>query len=377
MTKRVAVVGLGAMGSMIMWQLARRGVSVTGFEALNIGSDRTGFGGDTRLFRVAYKEGAAFAELLERSRSLWLELNQLSGLDVFIPCGALTIAGADGGYMSQLVANVRASGVEHEVLDSETLRSRFPQHRLLPGDIGLYDPAGGVLRTDIAVLSAVEQAKRAGATVHARTPVDAVRPSGNQVEVVSGTGSWRFDQVVVCAGAWSHHLLTDRMRRRTEPFRILLTWYSARNPADYTPERFPAFIRDSDGVHMFGTPALDGNMVKAAGVNPDRAVGSLDAFRRELTEHEVDVTDRAVERFFPGLFPTCVRSDSYLDLFSEDMRPIVGWDPDRPGVYIATGFSGRGFKMATGVGETVAEEIATGRRPACLDFAAPTRFPAR
>lgn len=57
---KVGVIGLGAIGSMALWQLAKRGVDVTGFEQFGIGHDRSGVGGESRLFRVAYKEGAQY-----------------------------------------------------------------------------------------------------------------------------------------------------------------------------------------------------------------------------------------------------------------------------------------------------------------------------
>jgi sarcosine oxidase len=68
----VGVIGLGTMGSMAMWQLARRGVSVIGFEQFGIGHDRSAAGGETRLFRTAYKEGAQYVPILKEAQRLFL-----------------------------------------------------------------------------------------------------------------------------------------------------------------------------------------------------------------------------------------------------------------------------------------------------------------
>lgn len=373
MPKRIAVVGLGAVGSMTLWQLAARGTDVTGFDAQTIGSDRTGFGGETRLFRVAYAEGACFSDLLRRSRSMWVECNESRVPDVFVPCGVLTIGSENSDYMEGLVSSVRETGATHEALDLRALNERFPQHKLLGDDIGIYDPAGGVLRTEIAVIGAVERARAAGALVHSRTPIESMWSSGGRVVLGSGAETWSFDEVVVCAGAWSRPLLVGRLRHFTKPLRICLTWYSARKPHEFTADRFPAFIRHSRGVHLYGTPTFDGSLVKAAGVIPSRVLNSVDRFERDVAASDQDLADDAVRQFLPGLHPTCVRSDSYLDMCSGDSLPIVGRDPQRVGVYVATGFSGKGFKMCSGVGEAVAEELTTGERPTRLAFAAPDR----
>lgn len=40
-----------------------------------------------------------------------------------------------------------------------------------------------------------------------------------------------------------------------------------------------------------------------------------------------------------------------------DWHPILGWAPGIEGLYLATGFSGHGLKLAPSVGETVADIV--------------------
>jgi sarcosine oxidase len=269
---------------------------------------------------------------------------------------------------------VKEAGAEVERLEAGALGERFPQHRLLPDDVGYLDPAGGVLRTEMAVIGAVERAERAGATVHPGTSITSVDAQGRRVVLESARERWSYDDVVICAGAWSRPLLAGGIGHLVKPLRICLTWYAARRPEAFQAERFPAFVRHSGGVHLYGTPTFDGSLVKAAGVIASVPIDSLDDFERDVSPEDRDRTSEAVRRFLPGLHPTCVRSDAYLDLCTEDGRPIVGPDPERRGVYVATGFSGKGFKMSTGVAEAVAEELTTGKRPTRLAVAAPHRL---
>jgi sarcosine oxidase len=81
-----------------------------------------------------------------------------------------------------------------------------------------------------------------------------------------------------------------------------------------------------------------------------------------------------VTEFFPGLFPNIVRSDAFPDLFTSDGNPLLGHLRQDSKIYVATGFSGQGFKMATGYGEIAAHEALGKRTFDGLEFARPQRF---
>ncbi|MGX9898785.1 FAD-dependent oxidoreductase [Arthrobacter sp. SA17] len=81
-----------------------------------------------------------------------------------------------------------------------------------------------------------------------------------------------------------------------------------------------------------------------------------------------------VTEFFPGLFPNIVRSDAFPDLFTSDGKPLLGPLHEQSKIYLATGFSGGGFKMATGYGEIAANEALGKRTFEGLGFVRPERF---
>lgn len=374
MDGKVAIVGLGAIGSMALWRSSLRSGGVVGFESAYPGYDRTGIGGDSRLFRMAYRESPSFAPLLVQSEALWHELNRESGAVVLEQCGGLSVGDAAGDYMRGLIESVQQVNTPHEMLSAQQLGERFPQHALLENDIGLYDPMGGLLRTDIAVLSAVEQAQAHGATVLTNTKIDRLVPKDGAVELWSGDRSWTFEKVVIASGAWAKELLPEQYAHNVTPGRVLLSWFCARNPDEFTSDKFPVFVRDSGGIHMYGGPTVDGATVKVAGVNAASMIPDVAGMQREFTVEELEKSNDAVRRFLPGLFPACVRADAYPDLFSDDRRPLIGWLPQLAGVYLASGFSARGFKMASGVGELIAREIIAGETVPEAEFVRPGRF---
>jgi sarcosine oxidase len=374
----LAIVGLGSAGSMALWQAARLSGGVVGFEARTPAHGRSAVGGDSRLFRMWFKEQHDLSPLLESSLHWWRELEAESGQEILTQCGGLAIGDRNGDYLPVILRNVRKSGAPHTVLDAAALRARYPQHRVGDDDAAVFDPRAGFLRTDRAVLSAVAAAENAGAQVQTSTPVDALHEDPHGVRVVSGSSSWTFERVIVAAGAWSRHLLPDPIAGAVEPNRLILTWFVARDPAGFAPDRFPIFGRIQGRLGMYGAPSVDGATVKATLDGRPVPAASPDGLLRELTDAEAAETELTVGEFLPGLVPSIVRSDSYPDLFSADRRPLIGTVPGRPRTFVATGFSGAGFKIASGVGALIARRaLGHPTHPAlegALQFADPGRF---
>lgn len=375
MDGKIAVIGLGTIGSMILWRTSLRTEGVVGFEQFHPASDNTAVGGDTRMFRMAYREGAEYSALLTESEKLWKELSSISGQTVLDQNnGAITIGTDHGDYVEQFTKSASQTEIPFDRLAHDRLEQTYPQHRLLPSDIGFFDPRGGLLRTDLAVLSAIEQAKINGATVHSSAQIERIIPHETYVEIEVDGKRLSFEKVVIAAGAWSQNLIPERYSKWLKSGRILLTWYASRNPKEFSADTFPAFMRDSEGLHMWGAPAIDGSTVKLGGIVPPQEILRISEMDRDLSPEEIDRCNKAVEEFLPGLFPTCVRSKAYPDLYSMDNNPLIGWLDEMPGVYVATGFSGKGFKMAAGVGEAVAKELSLDEQNPDIAFANPERF---
>jgi sarcosine oxidase len=125
---------------------------------------------------------------------------------------------------------------------------------------------------------------------------------------------------------------------------------------------------------MYGAPSVDGATVKATLDGRGAPTPDPGAVPRELTAAEITETTKTVTEFFPGLFPTIIRSDAFPDLFTTDAQPLLGRLNQGSRIYCATGFSGGGFKNATGYGEIAAHEALGKRTFEGLNFARPQRF---
>lgn len=377
----LAVIGLGSIGSTALWQASRLSGSVVGFESATPAHGRSAVGGDTRLFRMIYRGSPGYYPIMELSRGLWAELEAETGQDILTPTGGLSIGTANGSYLNSVLETTRITGAEHHVLSREDMAERYPQHNLRPDDRAIYDPRAGVLRTDRAVSAAVAAAQANGATVLQNTPVDSITETGHGVVVASGDRTWTFEKVIVASGGWSRRLLPGHLKAVVETHRIVLTWFIAQDSTQFTPDKFPVFSRMYDDRSMYGAPAVDGVTVKASVDAPldgrKRTTPDPDSVPRDLTREEIRQATEIVTEFFPGLIPTIVRSDAFPDLFTEDKHPLLGWLDENSRVYCATGFSGHGFKMATGFGHIAAHEVLGTKTVDGLDFVRPGRFRTR
>jgi sarcosine oxidase len=374
MDGKLAVIGLGSIGSMALWQASRLTDSVIGFEAQSPAHGRSAVGGDTRLFRMIYRGVPDLYPILERSRDLWGELEAETGQDILIRCGGLSIGTADGPYIRSLLETARANGAAHEILSREEMAERYPQHNLRPDDCAVYDPNAGVLRTDRAVTAAIAAAEANGATVHTNTPIDSITETEDGVVITSGDTSWTFENVIVSSGGWSRRLMPNYLKAATQTKRVFLTWFVAHDAAQFTPEKFPTFNRMYEDRSMYGAPAVDGVTVKATLDGRGTVAPDPDSFPRELSTAEIAETIETVSEFIPGLIPTIVRSDAFPDLYTTDRNPLLGWFSESSRIYGATGFSGGGFKNATGYGHIAAYEALGKQSLEGLEFVRPDRF---
>jgi sarcosine oxidase len=218
---QLAVVGVGSVGSMALWQAAQRVSSVVGFDAASPAHPRSAVGGDTRLFRMTYRGEQSYYPLLQLAERQWRRLEEESGQQILTQCGGLSIGETDGSYIPALLDSIKRTGAPHEILDRGEMQRRYPQHRLGPTEIGIHDPRAGFVRTDRAVLAAVDVARQHGAAVEHNAQVREIHEEADHVVLATDRGSWTFDRVILASGSWSGALLPETLRARVSAYRIL------------------------------------------------------------------------------------------------------------------------------------------------------------
>ena len=97
MNTDVIVIGLGAMGSAAVYQLAKRGAKVIGIDRYSPPHTLGSTHGDTRVTRLAIGEGEQFVPFAMRSHEIWRELESETGKSVMTTTGGLIMSVGSSG----------------------------------------------------------------------------------------------------------------------------------------------------------------------------------------------------------------------------------------------------------------------------------------
>ena len=367
------VVGLGAVGSATVYQLAKRGTRVLGIDQFSpphaLGSSH----GETRITREAIGEGAQYTPLVRRSHEIWREVEAQTGGDLFTRTGGLIISSSArratthvANFFENTLEAARRYGIRHEMLDTRAIRERFPQFNVGGDEVGYYEPGAGFLRPEACVAAQLALAEGHGAELHRDERVDSFSDVGASVAVSTARGTYRAEQLILCAGAWLPELLEPALARHFAVTRQLIYWYELQAPLErYTPPQFPIWIwelQDRENV-IYGFPAIDGPAGGAKIATEQYAATTTPrAVDREVSaEEKREMYARLVAPYLPELGPRCVKAAACLYTATPDFHFVIDRHPRHERVIVASPCSGHGFKHSAAVGEALAQ-LARGER---------------
>jgi sarcosine oxidase subunit beta len=107
--------------------------------------------------------------------------------------------------------------------------------------------------------------------------------------------------------------------------------------------------------------------------------GPADALTRRASVLPINTVRQIAQlrRLVPSMAPLhVIRVWSGVEGYLPDGEPVIGRSSTTDGLFYAFGFSGSGFQIGPGVGETLAELIDTGSTPIPLDPFSINRFAA-
>ena len=364
------VLGLGAMGSATLYQLAKRGIRALGIDRFSpphaLGSSH----GETRITRLAIGEGEEYTPLALRSHEIWREIERETGASLLTTTGGLVISSAGPratchvpGFFANTLAAATRHGIRHELLDAGEIRRRFPAFAVGDDEVGYYEHEAGYLRPEACVSAQLALAAHHGAEVHRGETVLRFAQAGDRVQLWTDKGHYEARRLVVTAGPWLPELLGDTWAGRFTVRRQTLFWFGAKDSIEpFAPGRFPVFIWELAGhaQPIYGFPAIDGPRggVKIASEQHAEAT-TPDTVVREVGPGEARALfDAQVGPYFPGLSGECVKALACLYTMTADCRFVIEPHPAYPRVIVASPCSGHGFKHSAAIGERLAGLVA-------------------
>ena len=360
----VVVIGAGAFGAWTAHHLSRAGARVALVEAYEPGHSRSSSGDESRILRYGYGADEIYSRFARRAREQWRQLDErnFSGLSLWHPCGVLWLAPDGDAYAADTRATLQRGNYPIEVLDSATLRARYPH--LDAADVGtaMLEPEGGVIMARRSIQALASGLSRAGVRLIRGRAVKPIVPGRvSSLQLTDGT-ALAGDTFVFACGAWLPSVFPELLGQRIMPTRQVVMFFGTGAGDDrFIAARTPAWIDFASGI--YGIPELEGRGLKV-GIDAHGTPFDPDTGDRIVDATSIETARAWLRRRFPGMGDAPLvesRVCQYENTATGDF--LIDRHPDHENVWLVGGGSGHGFKHGPAVGEYAAGLIAGDTAP--------------
>jgi sarcosine oxidase subunit beta len=354
----VVIVGGGIMGTSCALFLRRRGLTVTLVEQGLVGQQASGTN-----FGNVRRQGRPLMQLPLANRAIanWRRMKELVGCDVeYLQVGHVRVCYRDRPELvdefERYAREARTYDLELDVLTGAAMRRQFPYlgKEVLAASFSRND---GHANPRLVSPALARAAQRAGAAVFEHTRIVHVEKDGTDFRVTSEDGRvFRAPVLAITAGAWGNRLSAQF----GEPVDL-----TARGPTMCVSEPVPYSIHPSTGVFtpveqetVYFRQIPRGNVIIGGGT---RGAAYPDLCRAYVRPENTLSQLAQIQRLAPSLGRlNIIRVWSGIEGYTPDGQAVLGASEQVSGLFYGFGFSGSGFQVGPGVGETLAELIHTG-----------------
>lgn len=365
---RVVIVGAGFAGAATAWALGRLGLGPGVIIEQELSYGMHASGKNAALLRLAEAD-PIILPLALRSFDRIRGFDRGSEEPLLRETGGLTLGGRDAtAKLEHEHRLLRDSGLMTFLLDRSETCERFALLEAVDFHVALWCPQEAVVDIHALLTRYVQLARESGFRLVTDCAVDDLLvEAGRVVGVRTALGEVRADAVVDASGAWAGRLGRASSPLALRPLRRHL-FVSGAPAADIIDLPFAwhdeaAFYFRPEGEGLLCSPC-DEVPVEPGPVATDPAAAELLA--EKLMRHAPGLADLPIKRSW-----ACLRT------FAPDRKPVIGPDPDRPGLFHVSGLGGFGMTTSAAVGELAAALIA-GKRADWIDLSSvlPKRLPA-
>jgi glycine/D-amino acid oxidase-like deaminating enzyme len=359
--QKTIVVGAGINGVVAAIELRKRGHEVALVDPGPLPHPLAASTDISKAVRAAYGRDEDYTALAEQSREIWRQWNVKFGVELYHEIGFLfmrqrPIQPGDFEYESFTLLEQRGHRVER--IDSRQLRERYPAWNSERYPDGFLDLEAGYAESGRVVAALIQWAKSLGVELRENAKFRDLDEAGDRIKgiVLEDGEKIAATAVVMAVGAWTPYALPftrNFLRASGQPVFHL----KPKQPELFTPECFPIFGADISTTGYYGFPLNRDGVVKIANHGPGREM-SPDSPERVVTKEEENQMRHFLSDSFPALADSPIvftRICFYCD--THDGNFWIAPDPERPGLIIAAGDCGHGFKFAPVLGEIIADAV--------------------
>lgn len=358
--RSVVVVGAGIFGITAAWELARRGWGVTVIDPGPVPRPVAATTDVSKVIRMDYGADELYTQMGEAALAGWDGWNASWERPLYHEVGFLLLAGhamAPGEFEYESFVLLERRGHPVRRLSDSARAQTFPAWSGVTYPDGYLNERAGWAESANVLARVARDARADGVSLcegssfvrllERERSVAGVRTSDGRDLVA--------DIVVVAAGAWTPTLLphlSDVMWATGQP----VVHVDAGADRRWRPPQFPVWAADISRTGWYGFPALPDGALKIGHHGSGRRVHPDDP--RDVLPTDIDAVRQFLRDTLPELqhAPICdAHLCLYCDTFDGDFW--IDHDPDHPGLVVAAGDSGHGFKFAPILGPLIADVV--------------------
>ena len=368
------VVGLGAMGSAAVYQLAKRGNKVLGLDRFSPPHANGSSHGESRIIRQAIGEGEEYVPLVLRSYELWREIEKATGRELLTITGGLTLESQNSegvlhgrlDFLDQAIRCAEKFNIRHEIFETADIRKRYPQFAVTD-ERAYFEYETGFLRPELCIEAQLHLARKHGAVVQTNEMIVSVGSSADSgVTVQASRGAYSAEKVIISTGPWIARFIPPPYAHLFKVYRQVMYWFDIREDcrSTFAAPGSPIFIwifAKGGEFGFYGFPTLDGKTIKIA-TEQFTVITDPDHVQRGVSmEEKQSMYKDYVKGRLPGISDRCGTAASCLYTTTPDSNFVIDVHPDNDRIMIASPCSGHGFKHSAAIGEALAEQVIDGK----------------
>ncbi|HEY4959111.1 MAG TPA: FAD-binding oxidoreductase [Caldimonas sp.] len=354
------VIGAGVIGTSIAYHLAAfgardvvvldRGLVGAGTSAQSSGILRTHYSvpENVELARRSWQVFDSFAAYLDDDEAS-------AGL---VKCGYL-IAAPEGLKLAPLRAALlaqQAKGIAVHLLSAQEAARSLPICRFDDAALIGFEPEAGFADAYLVASGFARAARRRGVKIVEGVEVERLLLEGGRVAgVETSHGRFASSTVVSAQSIWAGDI--ERWTGIATPVRAERhSVLALEGPEPYTFS-MPVY-KDLGSAGMLYCRSYGGTQMLVSEGGAGETLAEPDNEQGDISMDAVlEIGSQVAERF-PS-FASAGLASSWTGVYdvTPDWNPVLGRLPDVPGLVVAYGFSGHGFKLSPAVGRVLAQEV--------------------
>lgn len=348
------VVGVGGVGSAAVHRVAARGASVLGLERDDVPHDRRSSHGAAANVHPIPIGDPAVAPIVRSALSGWRELGAKRGERLLAGTGSLDAAPSGAETLERAVAFADEHDLPYRTMDPRDVADRFPGLQLPEGFTALFQPEGGFVRSEQAIVAQVEEAHRHGGEVHGRERVIDWSPSPDGVRVSTDRDDYTASSVILCTGPWLGQLV-DGLADVVVTERHVVGRFQPLALERFRPDRLPAFSISVDDDRYYGTPVADLPGIGFGRAHHRTGVEDPDVGVAGPTVSDESMLRRGIERFLPKAAGPTMALEPSLHATTPDGRIVIDRLGPAGSVVVAGPLGAHGFGLAPAIAEAATD----------------------